>query len=170
MYKGVGRPYAVFGQCHSKYRAPNMIHQLHSLMPSTPERNCFHHTARTGVLTLLLLGLMASAAAPVAAQDGSGSSATNPICQDSSNTLSDMIEGFVQITTGFGLMGLLVVWQADSLMEMVTLSREQKAKIKQHKRGAMRSAAVLVVLGPLFTVAGPTMGLPIAQCVDLIPF
>nr|WP_276258962.1 hypothetical protein [Haloglomus sp. DT116] len=107
---------------------------------------------------------------PAAAQDNSGSGATNPICQDSSDTLAQMIEGFIQITTAIGLMGLLVVWQADSLMEMFTLSREQKAKIKEHKRGAMRSAGVLVVLGPLFSVAGSTMGLPIAQCVDLIPF
>lgn len=81
-----------------------------------------------------------------------------------------MIEGFVQITTALGVMGLLVVWQADSLMEMFTLSREQKAQIKQHKRGAMRSAGTLVVLGPLFTVASSAMGLPIASCVDLIPF
>jgi len=170
MYKGGGRPYAVFGQCHSKYRSPNMIRQLHSLMSSALERNRFQHTARTVVWSFLLLGLVASFAAPAAAQDNSGSSATNPVCQDSSNTLPDMIEGFVQITTSLGLMGLLVVWQADSLMEMFTLSREQKAKIKQHKRGAMRSAVVLVVLGPVFTVAGSTMGLPIAQCVDLIPF
>lgn len=95
---------------------------------------------------------------------------TNPVCTDESGTLQNMIEGFVQITTALGLMGLLVVWQADSLMEMFTLSREQKVSIKQHKRGAMRSAATLVVLGPLFTVAGSTMDLPLAQCVDLVPF
>ncbi|WP_254832619.1 hypothetical protein [Haloglomus salinum] len=139
-------------------------------MASALERRRLRLAARTAVLVLLLVGLIASAAVPAAAQDNSGSSATNPICQDSSNTLPDMIEGFVQITTALGLMGLLVVWQADSLMEMFTLSREQKANIKQHKRGAMRSAVVLVVLGPVFTVAGSTMGLPIAQCVDLIPF
>jgi hypothetical protein len=139
-------------------------------MASALERRRLRLAARTAVLVLLLVGLIASAAVPAAAQDNSGSSATNPICQDSSNTLPDMIEGFVQITTALGLMGLLVVWQADSLMEMFTLSREQKANIKQHKRGAMRSAVVLVVLGPVFTVAGSTMGLPIAQCVDLVPF
>jgi hypothetical protein len=114
------------------------------------------------------------ATAPVAAdeaKDSSGSSgSSNPICDDSSNTLADMIEGFVQITTALGVMGLLVVWQADSLMEMFTLSREQKAQIKQHKRGALRSAGTLVVLGPLFTVASSAMGLPIASCVNLIPF
>lgn len=96
--------------------------------------------------------------------------AENPVCEDESETLVNMLEGFVQLTTGLGLMGLLVVWQADSLMEMFTLSHERKASFKQHKRTAIKSAAVLVLLGPLFTVAGSVMELPIAQCVDLIPF
>lgn len=81
-----------------------------------------------------------------------------------------MIEGFVQITTGLGIMGLLVVWQADSLMQMFQLGREQKAQLKEHKRGAIRSATTLLVLPPLFTVGSSAMGLPIAQCVDLVPF
>jgi len=111
---------------------------------------------------LVVVALIATA--PAAAQP------VNPVCADESNTLANMIEGFVQITTGLGIMGLLVVWQADALMEMFTLGREQKAKLKQHKRGASRSALTLVVLGPLFTVGGSAMQLPIAQCVDLIPF
>jgi hypothetical protein len=116
------------------------------------------------VLTTLLLTLFA--AQPVAAQD----TAANPVCQDDSGTLADMIEGFVQLTTGLGVMGLFVAWQSDSLMEIFTLNREQKASFKQHKRTALKSAATLVLLGPLFTVAGSSMDLPIAQCVDLIPF
>lgn len=124
---------------------------------------------RLGILTLLcLFALTLVAAQPALAQDDSGT--VSPVCQDSSNTLADMIEGFVQITTGLGIMGLLIVWQADSLAEMFTLGREQKASIKRHKRGAMKSAATLVVLGPLFSVAGSAMNLPIAQCVDLMPF
>lgn len=117
----------------------------------------------------LLLGavlLCLLAVGPAAAQSG----AANPVCQDDSGTLANMIEGFVQITTALGLMGLLVVWQADSLMEMFTIGREQKQQLKQHKRSAFRSAGTLVVLGPLFTIAGSAMDLPIAQCVDLIPF
>jgi hypothetical protein len=81
-----------------------------------------------------------------------------------------MIEGFVQLTTGLGVMGLLVVWQSDSVMEVFTLNREQKASLKQHKRAALKSTMTIVLLGPLFTLAGSSMGLPIAQCVDLIPF
>jgi hypothetical protein len=92
------------------------------------------------------------------------------VCADESGTLVSMIEGFIQLTTALGLMGLLVVWQADELMEMFMLGREQKHQIKRHKRGAMKSATVLVLLGPLFTVAASMMDLPIAQCVDLVPF
>ena len=116
------------------------------------------------ILIAVIVGVSLLAATPAAAQG------TNPICQDESGTLTNMIEGFVQLTTGLGLMGLLVVWQADSLMEMFTLSREQKTALKQHKRGALKSAGVLVLLGPLFTIAGSMMGLPIAECVNLIPF
>lgn len=116
------------------------------------------------ILIAVIIGVSLLAATPAAAQE------TNPICQDDSGTLSNMIEGFVQLTTSLGIMGLVVVWQADSLMEMFTLSREQKAALKQHKRGALKSAGVLVLLGPLFTIAGPMMGFPIAECVNLIPF
>lgn len=122
---------------------------------------------RTLAQALLVIGFVTIiTTAPVAAQ----SDASNPVCQDESNTLANMIEGFVQVTTGLGIMGLLVVWQSDALLSMFTIGREQKAKLKEHKRDAMRSATTLVVLGPLFTVGGSAMGLPIAQCVDLVPF
>lgn len=100
---------------------------------------------------------------PVLAQE-------NPICAEQSETLVDMIEGFVQLTTGLGVMGLLIVWQGDSLMEMFTMNQEQQAGFKQHKRKALKSATVLVLLGPLFTLLGSSMELPIADCVDLTPF
>jgi hypothetical protein len=117
------------------------------------------------VVLVLSLGLLST---PAAAQDTTADS--NPVCTDDSNTLADLIEGFVQITTGLGIMGLLIVWQADSLMEMFQLGRERKAQFKQHKRGALRSTATLLVLPPLFTVGSSAMGLPVAQCVDLVPF
>lgn len=116
------------------------------------------------ILIAVIVGVSLLAATPAAAQE------TNPICQDESGTLSNMIEGFVQLTTSLGIMGLVVIWLGDSLMEMFTFSREQKVALKQHKRGALKSAGVLVLLGPLFTIAGPTMGFPIAECVNLIPF
>lgn len=95
---------------------------------------------------------------------------TNPICQDDSETIVNMIEGFLQITTAFGLMGLVIVWQADALAKLFTIGQERKKQLKRHKMDALKSATVLVLLGPVFTIAGGAMDLPIAQCVDLIPF
>jgi hypothetical protein len=115
------------------------------------------------LIATLLLGVVA--AQPAAAQE-----TTNPVCQDDSGTLASMIEGFLQLTTALGLMGLLVVWQGESIAEMFTFSRDQLAKIKQHKISALKSAVILVLLGPLFALAGATMDLPVAQCVDLTPF
>ena len=81
-----------------------------------------------------------------------------------------MIEGLFQITTALGIMGLVVVWQVDSLFDMFTLDPEQKKGLKPHKRSAIKSAVILVVLGPLYTVAGSIMGLPLAECVNLSPW
>lgn len=114
------------------------------------------------VLVGLLVGLVS--VQPVAAQ------ASNPVCSGDSGILPNMIEGFIQLTTALGLMGLIVVWQADELAAMFVQRPEKKRELKQHKRGAMKSATVLVLLGPLFTIAGSLMELPVAQCVDLVPF
>lgn len=116
---------------------------------------------RVGLLVALAIGILF--VEPGAAQ-------ANPVCEDESDTLVNMLEGFVQLTTGLGIMGLLVVWQADVLMEMFTLSQEKQAMIKQHEIQALKSAGILVLLGPLFMVGGRLMDLPIAQCVNLIPF
>lgn len=98
---------------------------------------------------------------PALAQD-------NAVC--SAEGLSEMIEGFFQLTTAIGLIGLVVVWQANSLAEMFTLSPDQREGLKRHKRRALKSTVVLVVLGPLYTVAGSMMNLPLADCVDLVPW
>lgn len=122
------------------------------------------HIGRWLIIAALLFGLLA--AQPVAAQE----SEDNPVCSDESGTLVNMIEGFIQLTTALGVVGLLVVWQADELTSMFTVDQERKQNLKRHKISAMKSAAILVLLGPLFTVGGSMMELPIAQCVDLIPF
>lgn len=98
---------------------------------------------------------------PVAAQ-------STAVC--SAEKLPGMIEGFFQLSIGLGLIGLAVVWQADSLLEMFTLNPEQKKSLKRHKRSALKSGVILVALGPLYTVAGATMGLPLADCIDLVPW
>ena len=114
---------------------------------------------RSGFASFLILSLIA--VDPVLAQD-------SVVCD--AQGLPDMISGFFQITTALGIMGLVVVWQADSLAEMFTMNIEQKKSLKQHKRTAMKSAVILVILGPLYTVAGAAMGLPLAECVDLVPW
>jgi hypothetical protein len=114
---------------------------------------------RRAAISVLLFSLVA--VDPVVAQ-------TNAVC--SADNLPSMIEGFFQLTTALGIVGLAIVWQADSLIEVFTLNPEQKKGLKRHKRSAMKSTVVLVVLGPLYTVAGSMMGLPLAQCVDLVPW
>jgi len=110
---------------------------------------------------LVIVFLSLFAVEPAAAQ-------TNAVC--SADNLPSMIEGFFQLTTALGIVGLAVVWQADSLIEMFTITPDQKKGLKRHKRSAMKSAVVLVALGPLYTVAGSMMNLPLAQCVDLAPW
>ncbi|UTF54851.1 hypothetical protein [Natronosalvus rutilus] len=123
----------------------------------TPDRlRRFLHTS-AGVVVLLTV----VAVDPVLAQE-------SVVCD--AEGLPGMISGFFQITTALGLMGLVVVWQADSLVEMFTMNFEQKKDLKQHKRTALKSALILVILGPLYTVAGATMGLPLAECVDFVPW
>ncbi|WP_276302744.1 hypothetical protein [Halorussus lipolyticus] len=107
---------------------------------------------------------------PALAQQTTQDAVTSQSAVCSADNLPGMIEGFFQLTTGLGIVGLAVVWQADSLIEMFTLNPEQKKALKRHKRSAMKSTIVLVVLGPLYTVAGSMMGLPLAQCVDLVPW
>lgn len=115
----------------------------------------------TALTTILLSPI---AVDPVVAQQPFQSS----VC--SAENLPGMIEGFFQITTALGIMGLVVVWQADSLIDMFTLDPEQKKGLKRHKRSAIKSAVILVILGPLYTVAGSIMGLPLAECVNLSPW
>ncbi|MDF9747886.1 hypothetical protein [Natrinema salsiterrestre] len=128
--------------------------------PSTEtEPSTISRIPKQAAFTIVLLSLFA--VQPVAAQ-------SNAVC--SADNLPSMIEGFFQLTTALGIVGLAIVWQADSLIEMFTLNPEQKKGLKRHKRSAMKSAIVLVVLGPLYTVAGSMMSLPLAECVDLVPW
>ena len=131
--------------------------------PEETSRTAARSSLRLKVpLTVAALSLVA--VEPALAQQAS----QNAVC--SADNLPEMIEGFFQLTTGLGIVGLAVVWQADSLIEMFTLNPEQKKGLKRHKRSAMKSTVVLVILGPLYTVAGSVMGLPLAQCVDLVPW
>ncbi|ELZ27056.1 hypothetical protein C474_16939 [Halogeometricum pallidum JCM 14848] len=119
----------------------------------------FVHRAAVPVFVLLL-----AAVDPALAQTTDQSI----VCQ--ADGLSTMISGFFQLTTGLGVIGLVIVWQGNSLMEMFSFGLDAREKIKRHKRTAFKSTGMLLVLGPLYTVAGSTMGLPLASCVDLAPW
>jgi hypothetical protein len=126
-----------------------------------------------GVLLTLVTTTPVAGLSPASDGGASASAAadeSNPLCRDGAGSLATFVESAVQLTTGLGIMLLLVVWQGSSLLSMVTVGREQKAQLKEYKRGAFQSAGVLLVSGPLFTLGGSMMGLPIAQCVDLVPF
>ena len=138
---------------------------LNEFIPSNTQerteqrRSTFVRISRQGVVAMVLFS--AVVVDPAAAQ-------SNAVC--SADNLPGIIEGFFQLTTAIGIIGLAIVWQADSLIEMFTLNPEQKKGLKRHKRSAMKSTVVLVILGPLYTVAGSVMGLPLAQCVNLVPW
>nr|WP_205628379.1 hypothetical protein [Haloprofundus marisrubri] len=112
-------------------------------------------------LGIVALVLSLTAIQPALAQ-GTG------IC--SAAKLPGMIEGFFQLTTGIGVLGVAIAWQADSLAELFTTTPEQRRSIKQHRRSALKSGLILLILGPLYTVAGSMMGLPLAECVNLTPW
>lgn len=120
-------------------------------------------TYRLRALATPLLVLLVVASDPALAAE-----TASTIC--STEKLPKAIEGFFELTTAFGLIGVIVVWQGSSLLEMFTLSPEQKKELRYRKRDAFRSMVVIFALGPVYSIAGPKMGLPLAQCIDLVPW
>ena len=123
--------------------------------------------ARRPLATRALLAVVALsifAAQPALAQ------ASNPLCTPDTASLVQMMEGFFTIAIALGVMGLLIAWQTDALFSMATIDPDRLERLKRHRRIATTSALILLVSGPLFTVAADIMGLPVASCVDLIPF
>ncbi|MCU4802725.1 hypothetical protein OB920_20395 [Halobacteria archaeon HArc-gm2] len=114
---------------------------------------------RRALFTVVVVSLLA--AEPALAQ-------TSAVCE--ADGLPEVISGFFQLTTGIGVIGAVAVWQGDSLLEMFTVSPDQRERLKRHKRVALKSVVILLGLGPLYTVAGSMMGLPLAECVDLVPW
>ena len=122
-----------------------------------------HHSRLSTPLRIVGMTILVSLVAvePALAQ-------TNAVCD--AEKLPSMISGFFQLTTTIGLVGLVIVWQANSLAEMFTLSPDQREGLKRHKRTALKSTVILLALGPLYTVAGSTMDLPLADCINLAPW
>ena len=83
-------------------------------------------------VSFVLLSLIA--VQPALAQDG-------VVCD--AEGLPSLISGFFQITTALGIVGVVVVWQADSLAEMFTMSPEQKKGFKRHKRTAVLNSGLI---------------------------
>jgi len=86
----------------------------------TPNRADSQSTATSNLprqAALIVVSLSLFAVEPAAAQ-------TNAVC--SADNLPSMIEDFFQLTTALGIVRLAVVWQADSLIEMFTITPEQK--------------------------------------------
>lgn len=125
--------------------------------PQRGSRRRFGGISRKATVAVIIFSLVA--VEPALAQSA--------VCD--ATGLPQMISGFFQLTSGIGLIGAVVVWQANSLAEMFTLDRDQINTLKRYRQRALKSALVLVILGPLYSVAGAMMGLPLAACVDLTP-
>jgi hypothetical protein len=110
----------------------------------------------------LVLCLLAST--PVAAAEN----ASSFLCE--AEKLPAMIEAVFRLTTVAGVIGLITVWQGSAFLEVFTLSPEQKLALKNHRRKAFKSTLILVSIGPLFSVVGPSIGLPLASCINLVPW
>lgn len=126
---------------------------------STVDTGLARRWVRRTALSVVIMSVVAIQ--PVLAQ-------SDPICE--ADNLPGMIEGFFQLTIALGIIGFVIVWQADALLEMFTLDPQAKKSLEQHKTTALKSTVVLLVLGPLYTVAGSIMNLPLADCVNLAPW
>jgi hypothetical protein len=74
-------------------------------IPDCTERQSTTSSRLPRQVALIVVSLSLFAVEPAAAQ-------SNAVC--SADNLPSMIEGFFQITTALGIVGLAVVWQADS--------------------------------------------------------
>lgn len=137
---------------------------------ATPESRLLSHPLLLVVLVLmpLVLFVASTAAAPTPTPTAAADSGGNPVC--STEKLPGMVEGFFQITTTVGILGFAVVLQIDTLIEIFNPPPETRQKLKRHKLAAAKSAGLLTLIGPLYAVAGPLMGLPLAPCLNLVPW
>ena len=120
-------------------------------------------TAGDAPLTSLYMGLLDQMDLIVLQAD--------PFCNSgSASSLGQTVEGFFQLTAGVGLVGLVAVWQMESLMGVFAMSPEQKRNLKEHKRDAGKAAVTLLAIGPLYVAAQSAMGLPMGDCLSLSPF
>jgi hypothetical protein len=119
-------------------------------------------TARKAFLTMFSLTVLSMVAVqPVMGQ-------ATIVCNGGSATqLGELLQRFFQLTTLVGILGVFAIWQGGSLAEIITLSQKQKRNIKQHKSSSLKAAVVLVLIGPLFSVASSGLVGGSMDCLDL---
>lgn len=120
-------------------------------------------SARVAIPLLALIAFVAIAPATAAAADPVPlqSSSTDDIC---STDIPSYLSTFMELTTILGLVGLVAVWQMDTLAELLTMNPRQKRNLKQHKRSSAKSGVVLLVLGPVFSVFIRMMDVGLGSC------
>lgn len=96
--------------------------------------------------------------------------AQRAICQEALSIPPGLIEGAIVLLVGVGISIAVIVYLATGLLGMVEIGPVGRQQVDQHKRVAYRSAALLIIGGPLLVVVGRLLELPSTECIDLIPF
>lgn len=84
--------------------------------------------------------------------------------------IGSAIETLVQLMFALGIVGVFIVWQGSAIGSIVTMDRSQKRKLKNYRGSALKSFAILLLIGPIFTVLQTAMSLQSAGCIGLSPF
>lgn len=125
-------------------------------------------SVRVVLIGVLALSLVAT---PAAAQEDSDGGASGDLCEsDGMAELTRIVEGGIQLMFALGMMGAVVMYKADTVVEIVARGPEQRKQVKKHKQQIIGSSMVLILLGPFVEVAGAIMNIPIASCVSVIPW
>lgn len=121
-----------------------------------------------GVSFLAAFGTMPVAALP---PSGSGVAGQTLLCNGSQATgLGRIMNFFMQSSFSLGLVGAVAMWQFQSVVEIVTFTRERKKQAKQQKQTIAAATASLLAIGPIMKYGGAAIGITFAQCIDFVPF
>jgi uncharacterized membrane protein len=96
--------------------------------------------------------------------------AQSAICQEALSLPPRLIEGAIVLLVCVGISIAVTVYLATTLLGMVDIGPVGRQQVDQHKRAAYRSAALLIIGGPLLAVVGRLFKIPSTGCIDLIPF
>lgn len=79
--------------------------------------------------------------------------------------IGSVVETFISLLFGIGLLGVFVVWQGSAIGNILSLDRNQKRRIKRYRGSATKSFAILVIIGPLFTILTNVLGMKAVDCI-----